>query len=75
MDLICIYSNFLMISLLVVNATTIGPLSPIGRQLSQHSPVGIPSPATPSLVQQSPVGEYTPGTIIHDPHETQGSDL
>jgi hypothetical protein len=31
MDLICIYSNFLMFPLLAVNATTIGPLSPIGR--------------------------------------------
>jgi hypothetical protein len=75
MDLICIYSNFLKFSLLAVNATTIGPLSPIGRQLNQHSPVGTPSPATPSLAQQSPIGEYTPGTGTHDPQEERPSDL
>jgi hypothetical protein len=68
MDLICIYSNFLMFSLLAVNATTIGPLN-------QHSPVGTPSPATPSVVQQSPIGEYTPGTGTHDPQEGRPSDL
>jgi hypothetical protein len=69
MDLICINSNFLMFSLLAVNATMIGLLSPIGRQLSQHSPVGTPLSATPSLAQQSPVGEYTPGTGTRDPQE------
>jgi hypothetical protein len=46
----------------------IGLLSPIGRWLSQHSPVGAPSPATLSIAQQSPIGEYTPGTVPRDPH-------
>lgn len=49
------------------NATTIGLLSPIGRRLSQHSPVTTPSPATPSIAQQSPVSEYTPVTVPPDP--------
>jgi hypothetical protein len=80
MDLICIYSNFLMFLLLAVNATTIGPLSPYGRQysstpLGQHSPVGTPSPATSSLAQQSPVGESTPSMGIRDPQEQRPSDL
>jgi hypothetical protein len=75
MDLICIYLNFLMFSLLTINATTIGPLSLIGLQLSQHSLVGTPSLTTASLAQQSPVGEYTPGTGTRDPQEAQLSDL
>ncbi|XP_062151094.1 uncharacterized protein LOC133859636 isoform X3 [Alnus glutinosa] len=56
------------------NAITVGTLSPIGRRLSQHSPVATPSPAIPSLVQQSPVGKNTSGTV---PRASQGrpSDL
>ncbi len=64
-----------MFSLLAINATMISLLSPIGRQLSQHSSVGAPSLATPSLVQQSLVGEYTPGTRTRDPQERRPSDL
>jgi hypothetical protein len=80
MDLTCIYTNFLMFLLLAVNAMTIGPLSPLGRQyspsqLGQYSPVGTPSSATPSLAQQSPVGESTPDTGIYDPQERQPEDL
>jgi hypothetical protein len=90
MDLICIYSNFLMFLLLAVNGMMISPLSPHGRQyspspLGQHSPVRTPSPVTPSLAQQSPVtpslaqqspvGESTPSTEIRDPQERRPSDL
>ncbi|XP_062172833.1 uncharacterized protein LOC133878319 [Alnus glutinosa] len=49
------------------NATTIGPVSPVGQLLSQQSPLGTPSPVTPSLAGQSPVGEFTPGTAPRDP--------
>jgi hypothetical protein len=52
----------------------VGTLSPIGRWLSQHSPVATPSPATPSLAQQLPVGENTPGTVPRDP-QGRPSDL
>ncbi|XP_062157848.1 uncharacterized protein LOC133865452 [Alnus glutinosa] len=49
------------------NATTIGPLSPVGQLLSQQFPLGTSSPVTPSLAGQSPIGEFMPGTAPRDP--------